>query len=42
MTNLKDVETRVSIGDSITITGTKRGNWHGYQIRDGKLHGTTL
>ena len=34
MMNLKDAETRVTIGDSITLIGTKCGNWHGYQRRD--------
>ena len=30
MTNLKDVETPVTAGDSRTITGDKRGDWYGY------------
>ena len=38
MTNLKDSKTRVTVGDSRIITGTKRGDWHGYQRHDGKLH----
>ena len=38
MKNLKNSETRVNIGDSRALTGTKRGNWTGYQSRDGKIH----
>ena len=37
-TNFKVVKTRVTIGDSRTLTGEKRGNWHGYQRCDRKLH----
>ena len=37
-TNLKDDKTRVAVGYSRAITGTKRGDWNGYQIHDGKLH----
>ena len=42
MMNLKDAETRVTIGDSRTLNGTKRGDCHGYQKRDGKIHCKTL
>ena len=42
MKNLKDAETRVTVGDSRTITTTKFGNWHGYQKIGGKLHRLTL
>ena len=38
MTNLQDAETIVTIGGSGTLTRTKRGYYHGYQKRDGKLH----
>ena len=42
MTNHKDAEARVAVGDSRTLTGTKCGDWHRYQKRDGKLHHVTL
>ena len=42
ITNLKDSETRVTVGDSIPLTGIKCGDWHGYQKHDGKLHRVTL
>ena len=42
MTNLKDSETRFTVGDSRTLTGKKCGDWHGYQRRDGKLHRVML
>ena len=29
MTNLKDTETKVTVGDHKNITGTKYGDWHG-------------
>ena len=38
MTNIQDVETRVTIGDSVTLNGTKCGCSHGYQKRDRKIH----
>ena len=41
MTNLKDVEKQVAIGDSRTLTGTKHGDWHSYQRREGKHHHMT-
>ena len=34
ITNLKDSEIRVTVGDSITLTREKRG----YNSHDGKLH----
>ena len=40
--NLKDTKTQVTIGDSRTITGTKRGNLHGYHRCDRKLHLVTI
>ena len=42
MTSLKDSKTRVTIGDSRTLTGEKCGNCRGYQRRDGKLHHVKL
>ena len=42
MTNLKDAETRVTVGDSKNLTGTKHGNRYGHQRLDGKLHHMTL
>ena len=42
MTNLNIAETRIAIGDSITLTGKRCGDWNGYQRRDGKLHCVTL
>ena len=42
MTNPKDSETRVTIGDSGTIIMKKCDGWHSYQRRDGKLHHVTL
>ena len=42
MTNLRDAETRVTIGDTRTLTGKKRGNWYIYQRRGIKLHCVTL
>ena len=42
MTNIKNSETRVTTGDSRTITGVKHGDWSGYQRRDRKLHHMTL
>ena len=38
MTNLKDAKTRVTVGDSRTLTGGKGGNLHGYQRHAGKIH----
>ena len=38
MTNLKDVETRVTVGYSRTLTRTKLADWHICQRRDLKLH----
>ena len=42
MTNLRDAETRVALGYSGTLTNTERGNWHGYQKYDVKIHHVTL
>ena len=42
MTKLKDAKTRVAVGDSRTLTRTKRGDWYVYQRRDVKLHNVTL
>ena len=36
MTNLKVTKTKVTVGDSKPFTGTKRGNWNGYQRRNVK------
>ena len=41
-TNLKDSETQDTVGESKTITGAKRGDWHGYQIHDLKMHCVAL
>ena len=38
MSNLRNAETIVTVGDSETITGTKCGNWHQYHKHDGKLY----
>ena len=38
MTNLRNSKTFVNIGDSGTPNVTKRGVWHVYQKRDGKIH----
>ena len=42
MTNFRDAETQVTVGDSRNITSTKRGNYNDYQRRDGKIHRVTL
>ena len=42
MKNLKDTKERVTLGYSITLTGTKRGDWNGWQKRDGILHRVKL
>ena len=42
MTKLKDAETRVTIGDIITLTRKKCGNCNSYQKRDRKIHCVTL
>ena len=42
MTNLKDAKKRVTVVDSRTLTGEKRGNWNGWKRRDRKLHGVKL
>ena len=42
MTNLKAAESRVTVGDSIALTNTKLGNWHGWKKYDRKLHRTRL
>ena len=42
ITNLKNVETQVTVGDSITITREKLRNWKDYLRDDGKIHGITL
>ena len=39
---LKYTETKVTVGDRKNITGTKRGEWHGRQKRNGKIHHVTL
>ena len=40
--NLKDAETRVTVGYSRALTGTKLGDCHGYQRHDKRLHHVTL
>ena len=42
MTNLKNTKTRVAVGDRKNITGTKRGDSHGWQKRNRKLHQVML
>ena len=42
MTNLVDEETRVTVGVSRTLTGTKRGIWHDYHKHDVRLHHVAL
>ena len=42
MTKLKDAEMRVTVRNSKTLTKQKRGDWHRYQRRDGKVHHVTL
>ena len=42
MTNLQDAETRINVGESTTLFGTKHGNRHGCQKLDGKLHWVML
>ena len=42
MTNLKNDETRVTVGDNRTLTGTKGGDWNRYKRREGKTHNMTL
>ena len=42
MANLKDAKTRVTVGDIITLTGTDRDGWHGWQRRDVKLYHVRL
>ena len=42
MTNLRDSETRFTVGESRTLTGTKYGNWNGCQIHDGQIHWVKL
>ena len=42
MKNLRDAETRVTIGDSGTLTRIKHSDFSGYQKSDRKLHHVTL
>ena len=42
MTNLKNSETRVTIGESRTLTMKKYDGYHGYQRRDGKIYHVAL
>ena len=42
MMKLKDSETRVTVGDIITLMGKKCGDCRGYQKIDGKIHHMTL
>ena len=42
MTNLRNAETRVTKGDSRTLTGTKRGDWYGCHKHGVNLHCVTL
>ena len=36
MTNLKDTETKVTVGDHRNLTEKKRGDWHGWHKNTGK------
>ena len=38
MKNFKNTKTQSTIGDSRTITGGERGDWHVYQRHDEKIH----
>ena len=38
MTNIQDMGTRVTIGDSEQHNGEKHRGWHGYQKYYGKIH----
>ena len=42
MTNLKNDEIQVTIGDSRNLTGKNRGNWNVYERHARKLHCVTL
>ena len=42
MTNLKDSETKVTVGDRKNLTGTKPRDWNSWQEHNGKLHRATL
>ena len=42
MTTLKDTKIRVTVGYSRTLSGTKSGDWHGWQKYDRKLHHVML
>ena len=42
MTNLRNLETIITIGDSGTLTGKNCDNWHGCHKRDGRLHCVAL
>ena len=41
-TNIKDQERKVAVGDSVTLSRTKCGNWHGFQKPDKKVHCMTF
>ena len=42
MTNLREVKTVVKTGNKKTMTVSLRGNWKGYQKRDGKFYSVTF
>ena len=42
MKNLKDTETKVTVGNRKNLTGTKCGDWHGWQKFNRKIHHATL
>ena len=42
MTNLKETETKVTIGDRKNLTRKKCGDWSGWQKDNRKLHHVTL
>ena len=42
MTNLKNTKTKVTVGYRKNLTGTKRGEWHGWQKFNGRIYHETL
>ena len=42
ITNVKDTKTRVTVGDSRTLTGQKCVKWHDHQRSDIKFHCVSL
>ena len=42
MTNLKETETKFTVGDRRTLNGTKRADWHGWKKCNRKINHVTL